>query len=609
LPGEPLLADIEKKAVVIGTNKAIAKESVNICFKVESTGLDPMANPFVSVVISHRDRISALDKILTAYERQSYRNMELIVVDDNSRSTQYLENVISRHTVRFFAIPFKHTYFRKWFCHNFGAARARGEIFVFSDVDVIARTDAVEKMAYVHSENDNLVICGRVWKLLAGLESSETVDISRTEELRARVSESMYYDPVIQWSTVSSVQRSGLWWNFLSTFCSFRREDFLYLLGWDPQLFGWGHDQEMSYRILKHGLDIAFFEDIEGFHLDHPVSPARNATSLRNFSYITRKFPELDHYAPLVQERNQFIEATGTSAVNLKDPLRVKSQPSNLERFLEHPALYARTLLRRREPDEGLVTVMVPSRNCAAHLRSAVLSSIYQTRPPLEVYILEDPSDDGTDAIADELSKRYGEVRWILNDKDRGDAELRNQGIVAAASHYILFLEPYAELNPWYIEKLAKVLDRNSDVGVAYSDYEEVGQQRRLVKLPTFNPRSLLIDCIVGPGVAIVRRHALEEAGGFDGRQILGNWELFLRLVENKWQVVQVREPLYSYRIHPRSAYALTEVRRKEGEDMIYDKHRSLYNHYGIGRTTEHWSSFDVRRWVDRKQSHYYDTT
>ena len=572
-----------------------------------SARVDPMFNPFVSVIISHRDRLHALDKVLTAYERQSYQNMEIIVVDDNSRSTRYLENVISRHNVRYFAIPFKHTYIRKWFCHNFGAARALGDILVFSDVDVIAHSEALGKMAHVHSENDNLVICGKVWKILSGLENIETIDISKPEELRTRVSGSMYYDPVIQWSTVNSVQPSELWWNFLSTFCSFRREDFLYLLGWDPQLFGWGHDQEMSYRILKHGLGIAFFEDIEGFHLDHPASPERNTTSLRNFSYITQKFPELDHYAPLVQERNQFIEATETSEVDLKDPLHAKSQPSNLERFLEHPVLYSRSLLRRREVDEGLVTVVIPSKNCDAHLRNAVLSSIYQTRRPFEVYILMDPSNDGTNAIARELSERYNEVRCISNDKDRGDATLKNQGIVAAASQYILFLEPYAELNPLYIEKVAKVLDRDSDIGIAYSDYEEIGQQRRLVKLPTFNVKSLLIDCILGPGVAILRRHALEEAGGFDGKQIVGSWELFLRLIENEWQVMQVKEPLYSYRINPRSTYALTEVKRKEGEDMIYDKHRSLYNRYGVGRTTEHWSAFDVQRWVVRKPLRHHD--
>ena len=202
------------------------------------------------------------------------------------------------------------------------------------------------------------------------------------------------------------------------------------------------------------------------------------------------------------------------------------------------------------------------------------------------MYIVIDPSEDGTEALAGRLSRRFNEVQCIINDKNRGVAESKNQGIVASASNYVMFLDSDDVLNPWYLEKVGAILDWDVEAGVAYSNYVEFGDRNRVINLPTFNPRLLLVDCII-MGPAMARRRALEQAGGYDAEQVFENWELWIRVTEKGWTARGLKEPLYNYRVHKGNRDIESNKKRKEGEGLIYQKHRELYERYGVARTTE----------------------
>ncbi len=82
-------------------------------------------------------------------------------------------------------------------------------------------------------------------------------------------------------------------------------------------------------------------------------------------------------------------------------------------------------------------------------------------------------------------------------------------------------------------------------------------------------------------GWILARREALEEAGGFDSKQIFEDWEMYIRLLEKGWVGGGVNEPLYNYRIRQYSRDVIANIRRKEGINRIYRKHKRLYDHYG----------------------------
>ena len=229
---------------------------------------------------------------------------------------------------------------------------------------------------------------------------------------------------------------------------------------------------------------------------------------------------------------------------------------------------------------------MIPVKNRVQYLGEAVLSSVYQTRPPQEVYIVVEPSEDGTRALAERLSRQFKEVQCIINDSNLGVAESRNRGILASTSDYIMFLDSDDILHPRYLEKVASILDQHPEVGVAYSNYAEFGDRRKVVKLPPFNPRLLLVECIV-MGTGMARRQALAQVGGYDAEQIFEDWELWISVIEKGWTAKGVKETLYNYRIHKGNRDTESNKKRKEGERLIYQKHRELYERHGVIRTTD----------------------
>lgn len=88
-------------------------------------------------------------------------------------------------------------------------------------------------------------------------------------------------------------------------------------------------------------------------------------------------------------------------------------------------------------------------------------------------------------------------------------------------------------------------------------------------------------------GPAMARRRALEQAGGYDAEQVFENWELWIRVTEKGWTARGLKEPLYNYRVHKGNRDIESNKKRKEGEGLIYQKHRELYERYGVARTTE----------------------
>ena len=339
----------------------------------------PSSNPRVSVVITYCNRPLHLDRVLRAYETNSYHDLEVLVVYDASCSVKELERVTRGRDVRCFCIPWRHRYGRRALCRNIGAARAQGEILVFNDVDVIPEFEAVERMVKAHSEEGGLILCGRIWRIEGGLEAIRGIEGNKGDQLKA-VSTPMDYDASLQWSTIGAIRKTDFWWSFITTFCSFGRRDFLALTGLDPDYFGWGaEDTDLGYRVLKHGMSMSFFEDIVGFHMNHPVDELRKIMALRNLDYFTQKFPELKSFPLLVRLRRDREEAVGVHATFPHDPLLARSHYLGFRRLLAHPVLYSRILHRKRAPREGSIAVVIPAKNRAEHLEEAVLSSVYQT--------------------------------------------------------------------------------------------------------------------------------------------------------------------------------------------------------------------------------------
>lgn len=83
------------------------------------------------------------------------------------------------------------------------------------------------------------------------------------------------------------------------------------------------------------------------------------------------------------------------------------------------------------------VSVIIPAYNAVRYLKEALDSAIYQTRPPLEIIVIDDGSTDNTRDLAADYDPM---IRYVYQE-NQGIGAARNAGVHLAQGDYISFLD------------------------------------------------------------------------------------------------------------------------------------------------------------------------
>lgn len=208
----------------------------------------------------------------------------------------------------------------------------------------------------------------------------------------------------------------------------------------------------------------------------------------------------------------------------------------------------------RHPAEKGLVSVVIPVFRRADYLQQALASVLAQTYAPLEILVVDDASGE-------EFVSQYHippQARLLRLPINGGPSAARNLGCAEARGEFIAFLDSD---DAWLPQKLARqVADLTShpEFGLTYCHFEEVDSDMRSlgshprVKWP--HPDSLRAclrsPTIKSPSTVLLRRNALETAGGFDPSLRYGeDRDLWLRIArDHRFQASP--EPMVLYRVH-----------------------------------------------------------
>lgn len=92
--------------------------------------------------------------------------------------------------------------------------------------------------------------------------------------------------------------------------------------------------------------------------------------------------------------------------------------------------------------DQTVFSVVIPLYNKRAFIAATLQSALDQTLPPAEIIVVDDGSQDGGDALVEEIAARNGAVPILLLRRDNGGpGPARNQGIAQARGGLIAFLD------------------------------------------------------------------------------------------------------------------------------------------------------------------------
>lgn len=116
---------------------------------------------------------------------------------------------------------------------------------------------------------------------------------------------------------------------------------------------------------------------------------------------------------------------------------------------------------------EPLVSIVIPVYNSLTYLRETLDSLLDQglTEDELEVIVVNDGSDDGSERVVDEYAERYRNFRVIHQEQSGGPATPCNVGAYAARGRYFFLLGSDDLMTPHALHDLAEVAEREgSDV-------------------------------------------------------------------------------------------------------------------------------------------------
>ncbi|RKP50852.1 glycosyltransferase [Trinickia fusca] len=390
--------------------------------------------------------------------------------------------------------------------------------------------------------------------------------------------------------------------NWASSACVlFRRSAFEHVGGYEPRLFLYGEDVELSYRLRDHGYMLRYCVDAVCWHYTYETAnelkPAQFfgstlANVLLRLRYGTR--PEV--LAGLSMYLGLFLIPTPV-------PGRLKGLLAGLRKIARDGWYFLRTRKKSdirfgfrgwdyeqsREgafvefgelpADAPLVSIIV--RTCAGRvgkLQEAVRSVLHQTYPNIELVVVEDGSTQAQAFVSEvAASGSLAAVQYHPIAK-AGRCVAGNVGLAAAKGVYACFLDDDDLLYADHIEVLAPRLAKRPDLAGIYSlafqidtevishdpwRYRDVG--RYVAVREPFSRAAIWHHNLMPIQAILFRRDLFDRFGGFDVElDRLEDWDLWVRYCQ-KESYELIERVTSAYRVPARNDHA--SARLKELDD------------------------------------------
>jgi glycosyltransferase involved in cell wall biosynthesis len=212
-------------------------------------------------------------------------------------------------------------------------------------------------------------------------------------------------------------------------------------------------------------------------------------------------------------------------------------RPTPREGFLERYNIQIPDEYKIRYP---FVSVIVPTHDRPAELKTALDSIAAQTYPNVEIIVINDAGQDVTHII-----KRFEgkcNIRYETHSENRGAGAARNTGMKLAKGKYIAFLDDDDIYYPEHIFSLVSELETNQSLVAAYTDGLQVTRDatnpkhkvldKRVTRSMDFSTAHMLVANYIPNLCLMFRREAMEKANLYfdESMPALEDWEWLIRL-------------------------------------------------------------------------------
>jgi glycosyltransferase involved in cell wall biosynthesis len=213
-------------------------------------------------------------------------------------------------------------------------------------------------------------------------------------------------------------------------------------------------------------------------------------------------------------------------------------------------------------PNLPIVSVLMTAFNREQYIAEAIESVLKSSFNNFELIVVDDCSSDNTLEISKSYEKKDSRVNVYQNEKNLGDYPNRNKAASYAKGKYIKYLDSDDLMYPHCLEVMVNCMEQFPEAVYGLcAVYDAKGPYPSLL-----NPRDAYIEHFYGfghfnraPGSAIILKKAFEKVGGFSGKRMIGDLELWFILSRN-YPLVKMPLGLVWSRLHDaqelRSKYA-----------------------------------------------------
>lgn len=200
--------------------------------------------------------------------------------------------------------------------------------------------------------------------------------------------------------------------------------------------------------------------------------------------------------------------------------------------------------------DDILVSVVMPTYNCAKYIGKAVESVMVQS-VSLELIIIDDHSADGTDQV---LAPYLSDVRirYYRNEENLGVAASRNRGVALAKGKYIAFLDADDYWTPEKLQRQCALMETRGAV-LSSTGRELMDQDGRLtgkcIGIPEqITYRKLLKGNVINNSGAMVKTSVAREFPMVQDH-LHEDYIMWLSILKKYKTAYGINEPLLKYRV------------------------------------------------------------
>jgi glycosyltransferase involved in cell wall biosynthesis len=502
--------------------------------------------PTASVVVPTHGRADLLPTVLAPLLRDP-ATAEVVAVADGDDDAYAVLGTLAGRDPRL--VPLRTDGAGENAARQSGIDRARGDIVVLLDDDVLARDGLVTGHARAHVARRDVVVLGY-------MPVAEPLCDGPPTQLYA----GWYEEAVERYER----EPGSILHSFWAGNASLRRADALRVGLADASFTAtYNPDRDFGLRCARAGLTGVFDRRLRADHLYRRSLRQMRAEARRQGEgrvLVHHRHPDLvgplhrDTFADglpparaaLVRaarrpHARRAVSAAAAAVARAPLPARARRAAALVDVRVGQQEAATEVARRLRATGPLPVSVVIPAYERAEMTRRAVRSALAQTRPPAEVLVVDDCSSDDTGAVAAEAGARV-----IRHDVNRGEGGARNTGLREAAQPWVALLDSDDEWLPHHLETIwplraGRVLAAGTCVGVG-----EDGTPRKPYGVPGPRPRVLRSPAAVAfpencvpPSAALLHRETALAAGGFDtALERCADLDLWVRMLERGRGVV-----------------------------------------------------------------------